>query len=69
MSGPSAVYVLDAKGKLLISRNYRGDVPFGVAEKFMAKNVLDEEEVNIRPIVEEEGITYIYIKHQNLYRK
>jgi len=67
-AGPSAVYILDAKGKVLISRNYRGDVPFSVAEKFMSK-VLEEEEVNIKPIVEEEGITYIYIKHQNLYRK
>lgn len=57
---------MDAKGKVLISRNYRGDVPFAVAEKFMSK-VLEEEEVNIKPIVEEEGITYIYIKHQNLY--
>jgi len=66
MAGCSAVYILDQKGKQLISRNYRGDIPVNVAERFMAK-VLEEEEVNIKPLVEEDGITYIYIKHNNLY--
>jgi AP-1 complex subunit mu len=65
-AGCSAVYILDQKGKLLISRNYRGDVAFNVAERFIAK-ILEEEELNLKPIVEEEGITYIYVKHSNLY--
>lgn len=30
----SAVFILDAKGKVLISRNYRGDVPLNVTDKF-----------------------------------
>jgi len=29
--------------------------------------VLQEEDENIKPIVEEDGITYIYVKHSNLY--
>jgi len=65
-AGCSAVYILDQKGKILISRNYRGDVPFNVAERFMSK-LLEEEDLNTKPIVEEDGITYIYVKHNNLF--
>lgn len=38
-----------------------------VATKFVAK-LLEEEEVDIKPVVEEEGVTFIYVKHNNLYR-
>ena len=38
MSGAaSAVYILDMKGRVLIWRDYRGDVPASAAEKFFAK--------------------------------
>jgi len=30
----SAVFIMDLKGKILISRNYRGDIPMSVSEKF-----------------------------------
>jgi AP-1 complex subunit mu len=33
----SAVFILDQKGKILISRNYRGDVPMNVASRFVSK--------------------------------
>jgi AP-1 complex subunit mu len=29
----SALYIMDAKGKVIVSRNYRGDVPVSVADK------------------------------------
>jgi AP-1 complex subunit mu len=29
----SAVFVTDLKGKIIISRNYRGDVPMAVSER------------------------------------
>jgi hypothetical protein len=29
------VFILDLKGKVLISRNYRGDIPMSAVEKFM----------------------------------
>ena len=35
-SGCSAVLILDQKGKVLISRNYRGDVPYNVADRFVS---------------------------------
>lgn len=68
-TGPSAIYILDLKGKALICRNYRGDVPAKATSKFVA-HVLDaQDEIGEtqRPIVEIEGTSFIYIKYQNLY--
>jgi AP-1 complex subunit mu len=62
----SALFVLDQKGKILISRNYRGDVPMSVASRFIAK-IIEEEEMNIKPIIEEDGVSYIFVKYNNLY--
>eukprot|EP01094_Clydonella_sp_ATCC50884_P010659 TRINITY_DN2044_c0_g1_i1.p1 TRINITY_DN2044_c0_g1~~TRINITY_DN2044_c0_g1_i1.p1 ORF type:complete len:430 (-),score=176.31 TRINITY_DN2044_c0_g1_i1:306-1595(-) len=65
-AGCSAIFMLDQKGKILIARNYRGDVPMACAERFIAK-IMEEEEMNLRPVVEEDGITYVYIKSNNIY--
>mmetsp|Transcript_16441 Transcript_16441/g.24546 ORF Transcript_16441/g.24546 Transcript_16441/m.24546 type:complete len:445 (+) Transcript_16441:45-1379(+) len=65
-SGPSAIFVLDLKGKTLIYRNYRGDVPASCGDKFVSK-VLDNDEIAVKPVHEIEGVTYAYIRHQNLY--
>jgi len=35
----SAVYILDLKGKILISRNYRGDIPKSAAERWVLRGV------------------------------
>lgn len=64
----SAVFILDSKGKVIISRNYRGDIPMSVANKF-ALHIQDEDESTLLPIYNEEGITYINVKHNNLYCK
>jgi len=63
----SAVFVLDVKGKILISRNYRGDVPMNVAEKFILRLLDEEDELGSTPIVHDDGVTYAYIKHNNVY--
>jgi AP-1 complex subunit mu len=34
MSGISSVYILDHKGRVLITRSYRGDVPLNIQEVF-----------------------------------
>ena len=39
----SGIYILDMKGKVLISRNYRGDIENNVIEKFIGL-VMDKEE-------------------------
>ncbi|KAL5486954.1 hypothetical protein EMCRGX_G019498 [Ephydatia muelleri] len=63
----SAVYVLDLKGKTLISRNYRGDVDMGVIDKFLPMVLDSEEEGAIVPILVHEKVTFVYIKCNNLY--
>jgi AP-1 complex subunit mu len=62
----SAIFILDSKGRVLISRNYRGDVAMSVATRF-ATRLLEEEESSLKPIVNEEGVTYVFVKHNNLY--
>jgi AP-1 complex subunit mu len=62
----SAVFILDVKGKVIISRNYRGDVPMNCVERFSG-HVLEAEEADERPVWLEHGTTYVYIKYNNLY--
>jgi AP-1 complex subunit mu len=63
----SAVFVMDLKGKVLISRNYRGDIPMTIAEKFLPLVVEQEDEGIASPIVVYEGYTFLYTKYNNLY--
>lgn len=63
----SAVYILDLKGKNLISRNYRGDIESSVIEKFLPLVLEQEEESVISPIVVWGAVTFVYIKYNNLY--
>eukprot|EP01086_Lenisia_limosa_P000545 TRINITY_DN10971_c0_g1_i1.p1 TRINITY_DN10971_c0_g1~~TRINITY_DN10971_c0_g1_i1.p1 ORF type:complete len:425 (+),score=97.60 TRINITY_DN10971_c0_g1_i1:140-1414(+) len=62
----SAVFILDHRGKILISRNYRGDITKNDAEKFFGY-IMEEEEHNLKPIFEKEGVNYIYVKHKDVY--
>ncbi|KAG8462895.1 hypothetical protein KFE25_001668 [Diacronema lutheri] len=62
----SAVYILDMKGKVIIARNYRGDVPMSVVDHF-ARHVQESEEVDMKPIVVMDVATFLYIKTNNLY--
>merc|ERR1711871_1061261 len=62
----SAVFILDAKGKIIINRNYRGDVPMTVAERF-ANYIAETEEGDLRPVVQDNGVTFVYVKYNNLY--
>ncbi|ORY08424.1 clathrin adaptor, mu subunit [Basidiobolus meristosporus CBS 931.73] len=64
----SAVFLLDLKGKVLISRNYRGDIPMTVVENFMPLLLeAEEDEQTLTPVITHEGINYLYIRHNNLY--
>jgi len=62
-----ALYVLDRKGKVIIMRNYRGDLPSNIPQRFVAKALMEEEELNVKPVIEEQGISFIYIRHNDLY--
>lgn len=61
----SAIFVMDMKGKIIISRNYRGDVPMSAAEKF-SRHLNEDEDHQLSPIITDEGISYAWIKHNNL---
>lgn len=63
----SAVYILDLKGKNLISRNYRGDIESSVIERFLPLVLEQEEESVSSPIVVWGPVTFVYIKYNNLY--
>ncbi|XP_002741221.1 AP-1 complex subunit mu-1 [Saccoglossus kowalevskii] len=63
----SAVFILDMKGKVLISRNYRGDVDMSVIDKFMPILMDMEEEGQVSPIVVHGETTFMFIQYNNLY--
>lgn len=61
----SAVYIMDLKGKVIISRNYRGDIPMNVSDKF-SMHIQEKDEMELRPVFVLDGVTYAYIKCNNL---
>lgn len=63
----SALYILDVKGKVLVCRNYRGDMDMSCIDKFMPLLMEREEEGSQSPIIQHGYNTYIYIKYNNLY--
>uniref|UniRef100_A0A6T8L757 MHD domain-containing protein n=1 Tax=Hemiselmis andersenii TaxID=464988 RepID=A0A6T8L757_HEMAN len=62
----SAVFILDMKGKVIISRNYRGDVPMSCVERFVHL-MIDEAEGSNPPVIVDNGVSYVYVKYGNLY--
>eukprot|EP00270_Netrium_digitus_P006520 TRINITY_DN1905_c0_g1_i1.p1 TRINITY_DN1905_c0_g1~~TRINITY_DN1905_c0_g1_i1.p1 ORF type:complete len:429 (-),score=99.82 TRINITY_DN1905_c0_g1_i1:329-1615(-) len=64
----SAIYLLDMKGRVLIWRDYRGDVPASLAERFFARLMEGESDPASRdPVIFDDGVTYIFIQHNNVY--
>jgi hypothetical protein len=63
----SALFVLDVKGRILIYRDYRGDISIKYAEKFMTKINELEDSGKLSPIMHDDGVTYIYLQHMNVY--
>ena len=63
----SAIYFLDMKGKVLISRNYRGDVDSHVIDKFIGLVTDKEEDGTLTPLICTQDCTFAFIKHNNLY--
>lgn len=65
----SQIHFLDIKGKTLLSRDYKGDIPHGTIEKFplLLMENEDNDESSYKPFITSQGINYIYIVHNNLY--
>lgn len=62
----SALFILDLKGKIVITRAYRGDVQPSVVETF-AKHLAEDEENDLTPIIHDGEVHFVYVKHNNLY--
>uniref|UniRef100_A0A2K5Q7S5 MHD domain-containing protein n=1 Tax=Cebus imitator TaxID=2715852 RepID=A0A2K5Q7S5_CEBIM len=62
-----AVFILDVKGKPLISCNYKGDVPMSKIEHFMPLLVQREEEGALTPLLSYGEVHFLWIKHNSLY--
>jgi len=63
----SGIYILDMKGKVLISRNYRGDIENNVIEKFIGLVMDKEEDGTLTPLLQTEESTFAFIRRNNLY--
>lgn len=64
----SAIFFLDLKGKTLLARNYRGDIPMSAVERFpILLSEAEEESSSVPPCFSDRGINYLYIPHNNLY--
>jgi len=63
----SAVFITDLKGKVIISRNFRGDIPPTTCCAAFSSYISETDELDRVPIFTLDGYTYSYIKYNNLY--
>ncbi|KAJ3864565.1 clathrin adaptor mu subunit [Lentinula novae-zelandiae] len=64
----SLIAILDLKGKPLIQRSYRDDVPPSYVERFLPIILeIEEEGQQVTPCFSREGVNYMHIRHSNLY--
>ena len=63
----SALFILDSKGKVIISRDYRGEVDMSEIDRFMPELSTMEEESRQTPIVQMENIYFFYVKNSGLF--
>ena len=64
----SLIAILDLKGKPLIQRSYRDDVPPSYIERFLPLILdLEEQDKQVTPCFTDQGINYMHIRHSNLY--
>ncbi|KAF3852227.1 hypothetical protein F7725_005582 [Dissostichus mawsoni] len=63
----SAIFVLDLKGKVLICRNYKGDVNMAEIDHFLPLLMQQEEEGLLCPVLSHGNVHFMWIKHSNLY--
>lgn len=65
----SAIFFLDSKGKPLLSRNYRGDIPIGSAIESFPHLLItaQQKSTSIPPCINHNGINYLFISHNDIY--
>jgi AP-1 complex subunit mu len=62
----SALYVLDNKGRILITFDYRGEVDFSIPDKFMA-HLQSNETSQAPPVFRIDDWTFIYVTRGTMY--
>eukprot|EP00199_Chlamydomonas_sp_CCMP681_P000912 CAMPEP_0119102588 /NCGR_PEP_ID=MMETSP1180-20130426/1288_1 /TAXON_ID=3052 ORGANISM="Chlamydomonas cf sp, Strain CCMP681" /NCGR_SAMPLE_ID=MMETSP1180 /ASSEMBLY_ACC=CAM_ASM_000741 /LENGTH=439 /DNA_ID=CAMNT_0007086905 /DNA_START=336 /DNA_END=1655 /DNA_ORIENTATION=+ len=67
MGSLSAIFFLDVKGRIIVHRDYRGDISPKHAERFMSKLSELEETSMVTPVICDEGVSYVYLQISNLY--
>lgn len=66
----SQVHFLDTKGKPLLSRDYKGDIPPATIDNFPLLLMDLENDVDdalYRPYIHSNGINYVFVNHNDLY--
>ncbi|PWA95586.1 AP complex, mu/sigma subunit [Artemisia annua] len=64
----SALFILDIKGRVLVWRDYRGDVSSLQAERFFTNYIQTQGDSDTQdPVVYHNGVTYMFIQHNNVY--
>uniref|UniRef100_A0A1I7Z9K1 MHD domain-containing protein n=1 Tax=Steinernema glaseri TaxID=37863 RepID=A0A1I7Z9K1_9BILA len=63
----SGIFILDLKGSVIMSRNYRGDIEMSNIEKFMPLLMEKEEEGKPSPVLQKDDLSFVYIKHMNIF--
>ena len=67
-SGCTQLAILDLKGKSLIQRRYRDDVPDGAVWRFVPILLELEDEGKMEtPCFTKDGVNFMFIRHSNLY--
>ena len=61
----SAIYIMDPKGKIIISRDYRGDIPLSATVKFNQR-LQESDEADVKPVFSIDGVTYVFVRESNL---
>ena len=65
MLGISCIYILDIKGRVLITRSYRQDLPNNIYETFN-KKVLEFDEVTSKPMFIANDNIFFHMRVSNL---
>ncbi|KAI9458504.1 Mu homology domain-containing protein [Boletus coccyginus] len=64
----SLIAILDLKGKPLIQRSYKDDVPSSFIERFLPLVLeIEEDGQQVTPCFSSQGVNYMHIRHSNLY--
>ncbi|AAS51904.1 ADL017Cp [Eremothecium gossypii ATCC 10895] len=64
----SGIYFCDSKGKLLLSRRYKDDIPANAIEQFPHLLIEKEQESSVLPpCFSFNGVQYLFIQHNDLY--